>query len=113
MGENDIQELARLIRKSIFSPVVKWTMGIVGTLLVALIIGIVTTTYNNSYGTMQNTRDIQTINEQMKQKADITSLGQYLQENTTAHQDIKGELKEMRDSQIIIQQDIKELLKRK
>jgi len=88
-------------------------MGISATIISAVIITTLSMVFNASYGTKQNAKDIQSMQDELKLKVDKANFQQYLQENTNDHSDIKEEIKGVKEGQVIIQSDIKQLLKRK
>ncbi|MCK9220273.1 MAG: hypothetical protein M0P47_09525 [Bacteroidales bacterium] len=113
MSEHDLNELAKLLKKSIFSTGIKWFLAITATIISTVIVTTLSMVFSANYGTKQNTKDIIELKSEFDRKVDQAVFKQYLQENTSDHYDIKEEIKGLKDGQIVIQSDIKQLLRRK
>jgi hypothetical protein len=113
MSEHELAELIRQIKKSVFPIWLKWIMGIISGIIIGMLTWMLLTGFNTVVGQKQNSNDIILIQKELEKKVDASLFRQYIEANGVAHENIKEEMKNVTNGQLVIQSDIKELLKRK
>ncbi len=117
MSEHEMNQLIRIVLRKLFPKWLKWVLGIIAGVTISLIGWIIIEGFNTVVGQKQDAKDVQELKVQIKNKVDISLFEQYMRANSSDILEIKTDFNDFvgrwENSQEIIQNDIKEILKRK